>query len=63
MTDSPCNDICIIDQESGLCIGCSRSQKEIEGWNTINDKEKEQLLIKIKTRNQNPNNLPKIIRK
>ena len=29
---SPCVSICVIDQASGLCIGCYRTLEEIAGW-------------------------------
>ena len=32
MIESPCNDICTTDQESGSCIGCGRTQEEIANW-------------------------------
>ena len=50
MTNSPCINICTIDLESGLCVGCSRTQEEINNWNMKNNEEKEQLLIKVKLR-------------
>ena len=50
MIDSPCIDICIMNQEGGLCMGGRRTQKEVDEWNMKNDKEKEQMLIKTKSR-------------
>ena len=29
---SPCMKICIFDQESGYCLGCSRTEEEIVKW-------------------------------
>ena len=29
MIESPCKDICTKDPESGLCVGCGRTQEEI----------------------------------
>ena len=29
---SPCMKICIFDQESGYCLGCSRTEEEIIKW-------------------------------
>ena len=37
MIDSPCNDICTTDPESGLCVGCGRTQEEISNWLFFDD--------------------------
>ena len=29
---SPCVQICIIEPEDGLCVGCARTLDEIAGW-------------------------------
>ena len=29
---SPCIRICILDEPSGLCLGCGRTRAEIAGW-------------------------------
>ena len=50
MKNSPCIDICTIDPESGLCIGCSRTPEEISDWSISNNEVKKQILIKIKKR-------------
>jgi predicted Fe-S protein YdhL (DUF1289 family) len=34
---SPCIDICKINGESGLCIGCLRTRDEIRGWKNMTD--------------------------
>ena len=30
--DSPCQNICIVHQDSKLCIGCNRTMDEIRDW-------------------------------
>jgi len=30
--DTPCIKLCVVDPESGFCIGCGRSRPEIAGW-------------------------------
>ena len=32
MIQSPCMKICIFDQESGYCLGCSRTEEEVIKW-------------------------------
>ena len=51
MIDSPCNDICTIDTESGLCVGCGRSHEEIANWVSYNDIQKKSVLKALKRRN------------
>ena len=51
MVDSPCNDVCTSDPESGLCIGCGRTQEEISNWITYTNAQKQQILIEINKRN------------
>ena len=51
MVDSPCNDICTTDLESGLCIGCGRTQNEIANWLIYSDREKTIVLKALKARN------------
>ena len=50
MIDSPCNDICTQDLQSGLCIGCKRTQEEIANWIKYTDEQKKQVLIDIENR-------------
>ena len=53
MIDSPCNDICTTDSETGLCLGCGRTPKEIENWMFYSENEKKKILIGLKKRNNN----------
>ena len=32
MIPSPCMKICIFDQDSGYCLGCSRTEEEVIKW-------------------------------
>ncbi len=52
MIDSPCNDICTTDPESGLCVGCGRTQEEISNWLFFDDKQKKMVLMNLKRRNK-----------
>lgn len=33
--ESPCVKVCVIHEESGLCLGCYRSLDEIAGWSQL----------------------------
>ena len=50
MVDSPCINICILDPDKDLCIGCYRTAEEISKWSFLSKFEKEELLLKIKSR-------------
>jgi uncharacterized protein len=30
--ETPCVKICVVDPETGFCIGCGRTRTEIAGW-------------------------------
>jgi uncharacterized protein len=30
--ETPCIKICVVDPETGFCIGCGRTRGEIGGW-------------------------------
>ena len=40
MSDSPCIDICQMDSESGLCVGCGRTIEEIANWSSYTNEKK-----------------------
>ena len=48
MVKSPCINICLIDQKNDLCLGCGRSLIEIEKWTIYSEKEREEIIKKIK---------------
>ena len=37
--ESPCVDNCKLD-ENGICLGCSLSSEEVNGWNRASNKER-----------------------
>jgi predicted Fe-S protein YdhL (DUF1289 family) len=41
---SPCNGICRIDTDSGLCEGCARSMDEIATWGSSSEERREEIL-------------------
>ena len=34
---TPCVQVCVVDGESGLCLGCFRTLKEIAGWRAMGE--------------------------
>jgi predicted Fe-S protein YdhL (DUF1289 family) len=41
---SPCIQVCVIDGESGLCLGCYRSLPEVAAWARFTDEERARLM-------------------
>ncbi len=50
---SPCIDICKLDDQTGLCEGCLRTMDEIANWLVFNTAEKQLVLKRIETRKLN----------
>ena len=47
---SPCVMVCAVDGESGLCLGCFRTLKEIAGWRALNDAERAAVMAELPSR-------------
>ena len=47
---SPCTSVCIVDQVSGLCIGCFRTLDEIAGWIDFSATEKRSVIAALAAR-------------
>lgn len=47
---SPCNQICVIDPASGYCRGCRRTIDEIAAWGVSDDRWKQVVLERLKSR-------------
>jgi uncharacterized protein len=47
---SPCNSVCKMDQQSGMCSGCWRTIDEIIAWRSQSDEGKMKVLDLIKLR-------------
>lgn len=48
--ESPCIDVCKIDEDAGLCRGCLRTLKEIAEWQRYSDKERRGVLEDLANR-------------
>ena len=49
MIESPCINICKLDPNTDLCLGCNRTIEEITNWSTMNDSNKKKILIRVKS--------------
>lgn len=37
---TPCIKVCVIDGESGLCLGCQRTLSEVASWERLTEAER-----------------------
>lgn len=47
---SPCIKICVLDQKSGLCIGCGRTLNEIGQWLSLSEAERSRVMRELPRR-------------
>lgn len=47
---TPCIKVCVVDGESGLCMGCYRKLTEVAGWARFTDDERDRILAELPAR-------------
>ncbi|ACG78751.1 conserved hypothetical protein [Phenylobacterium zucineum HLK1] len=47
---TPCIKVCVVDGESGLCLGCYRRLNEVAGWARLSETERERIMAELPTR-------------
>jgi hypothetical protein len=50
---SPCIDVCKIDGNTGMCIGCLRTRDEIRGWKNMTDDLRLEMIEELSHRKAN----------
>jgi uncharacterized protein len=48
--DSPCVNVCVVDGESGLCVGCYRTLGEVAAWTGFSDAERAAIMAGLEAR-------------
>lgn len=48
--ETPCIKLCVVDPESGFCIGCGRTRPEIAGWLGYNPGLRQAIIAKLPER-------------
>jgi hypothetical protein len=48
--ETPCVNICLLDQETGTCIGCGRTIAEIAQWAAMSDAERRAIMAALPAR-------------
>jgi predicted Fe-S protein YdhL (DUF1289 family) len=47
---TPCVQVCAVDGQSGLCLGCFRTLPEIAGWSRLTEAERERTMAELPSR-------------
>jgi predicted Fe-S protein YdhL (DUF1289 family) len=47
---TPCIKVCIVDGESGLCMGCYRKLNEVAAWGRLSDLERDDIMAALPER-------------
>ncbi len=47
---TPCIKVCVVDGESGLCMGCYRKLSEVAGWTKLTDDERSAITDELPSR-------------
>ena len=48
--ETPCVKLCVVDPDSGFCIGCGRSRSEIAGWIAMTASERREVMAGLQER-------------
>lgn len=47
---TPCIQVCVVDGESGFCLGCYRTLQEVAGWARLSEDERARLMAELPAR-------------
>jgi predicted Fe-S protein YdhL (DUF1289 family) len=47
---TPCIKVCIVDGESGLCLGCYRTLSEVARWSALTDADRVSVIAELPAR-------------
>lgn len=47
---TPCVNVCVIDGQSGLCLGCYRTLSEVAGWSRLSEAERTAIMAGLAAR-------------
>jgi predicted Fe-S protein YdhL (DUF1289 family) len=47
---TPCIKVCVVDGESGLCLGCYRKLSEVAAWARFSEGERDAILAELPSR-------------
>jgi len=47
---TPCVQVCVVDGDSGLCLGCFRTLAEIAGWSRLSEEARAAIMAELPDR-------------
>ena len=47
---TPCVKVCVVDGESGLCMGCYRQLSEVAGWTKLTEADRARIMAELPSR-------------
>jgi predicted Fe-S protein YdhL (DUF1289 family) len=47
---TPCIKVCVIDGETGLCMGCYRQLTEVAAWQKLSNEDRARIMTELPTR-------------
>ncbi|HEX7757861.1 MAG TPA: DUF1289 domain-containing protein [Caulobacteraceae bacterium] len=47
---TPCIKVCVVDGESGLCLGCYRSLQEVAAWQKLDAAQRTAVMAELPSR-------------
>ncbi|AWM76992.1 DUF1289 domain-containing protein [Phenylobacterium parvum] len=47
---TPCIKVCVVDGESGLCMGCYRRLNEVAGWSKMTPEARDAVMAELPAR-------------
>jgi Predicted Fe-S protein len=47
---TPCIKVCVVDGESGLCLGCFRRLNEVATWARLSETDRERIMAELPSR-------------
>ena len=47
---TPCIKVCVIDGETGLCMGCYRALTEVAAWQKLSDVDRARIMTELPSR-------------
>lgn len=50
--ETPCVNVCLLDDETGLCVGCGRTVAEIASWASLSVEQRRAIMAALPARMQ-----------
>lgn len=50
--ESPCTNVCVIDERTGYCEGCGRTLEEIAAWSSYTTAERRRIIAELGQRSE-----------